>query len=135
MQYMLKVIKRNMIFFFIGAKIGASFRLMFIEILKDLFIECFCDKTDDIRMRWKSDLRYWLKLNLLYFPAKLFPPEPIEIPEKYVYIILAHIITKVKTQAGNLYDFRYWFNRLEERFPLHKSTSKLMNTIIEYNFI
>jgi hypothetical protein len=127
---MLKVVKYNILFFLIGARLGASFRLMILDILKDIFIESFFKQTDIIRMRWKSDLRYWLRINIVYFPVKLFPLEPIQIPEEYVYIILARMMTKFKLEPNIIGEFEDWFEQNAKSLPIHPSTRNLMDIII-----
>lgn len=59
-----------------------------------------------------------------------FQLEPIQIPEKYVYIILARMIMKFKTIPNLTGDFNEWFKQNKHSLPIHSSTLNHMEVII-----
>lgn len=127
LHHLQQLLKHKIYVLIAGTKLGCSFRRLLV--LHDLS-EIFYYESSDFRdSRKKCDWRYWVHIpNGIDKSYKI-----IEIPEKYVYEMIANWMASVKEELGQFKYIVDWYENNHECMLIHPATDRLIRTILEYN--
>lgn len=111
--------------FVAGTKLGCSFRRLVLHDLNDVFHY----ESDDFRdSRKKHDWRYWV--NVSSDKRELYA---VEIPEKYVYEMVADWMASLKESGHWFAEIADWYHTNKEFMIIHPATNNLILAILKIN--
>ncbi len=111
--------------FVAGSKLGCSFRRLILHDLSDFFRYQTTSFTDS---RKKYDWRYYVYLN-----NKIQPYVVEEIPEVYVYEMVADWMASIKRVGRCFSEIADWYDDNKEFMIIHPSTNNFILAILEIN--